>query len=88
MRLVALLALALAGEVQEALGDEKRRRPLLAAYGDNSQTMWEPELPPESRLQVVLNAFTRMRICTREGLMGLGFKETPAAAPPANTTWA
>lgn len=76
----------LAALASEALrGNETAR--LLSAYGDNAQDRFVSERAPDLQLQVVLNALTRLRVCTADGRMELSFTGPPEDAPPGLSPW-
>ncbi|MBI5438024.1 MAG: symmetrical bis(5'-nucleosyl)-tetraphosphatase [Nitrosomonadales bacterium] len=63
----------LAREVETALRGDGYASFLAHMYG-NSPHNWDDSLTGYKRLRVVVNAFTRMRICTAEGKMEFKFK--------------
>ena len=78
--------LALAQEVEAVL-----RGPVLAEflprmYG-NLPARWDDGLQGADRLRVVVNALTRLRFCTPEGVMDLKASGGLAAAPPGYLPW-
>jgi bis(5'-nucleosyl)-tetraphosphatase (symmetrical) len=79
-------ARALAAEAKAALYGAQREA-LLAAYGDDTLDTWHTSLSGPQRLQTILNAFTRLRVCTPAGQMVLGFAGSPAAAPAGLVPW-
>jgi len=70
-------ARALAGEVEEQLQGPGFRTLLRDMYGDKPDG-WSPALEGIARWRVVINAMTRLRVCTADGRMVLGFKGHPA----------
>jgi len=72
--------LALAQEVEHALRGPNWPRALANMYG-NEPTAWKDELTGAKRLRVIINALTRMRLCTADGRMELSVKGAPDAAP-------
>lgn len=78
-------ALALAAEVEQALRAEGWREFLQHMYG-NEPARWHDELSGFDRLRVVVNAMTRMRLCTPDGTMEfshkLGLEGTPQGFVP------
>ena len=64
----------LAKELSKVMRDEKRRRVLLTNMYQDRPNIYSPDLAGLSRWRFVLNAFTRMRLCYRSGV--LDFKNT------------
>lgn len=78
--------LALAGEVEAAL----RGRDLDAFLGrmwGNQPDRWNDALAGADRLRVVVNALTRLRFCTPEGVMDLKASGGPDQAPAGLLPW-
>ena len=82
----AARARQLAGEVEAALQGP--------AYGEFVRNLWgsEPagwsdDLTGWARLRVIVNAMTRMRFCTADGLMEFKTKGTLAKAPAGHIPW-
>ncbi len=48
---------------------------------------WHENLAGYERLRVIVNAFTRLRYCDREGNMDLRFKGAPGSQPPDLVPW-
>jgi bis(5'-nucleosyl)-tetraphosphatase (symmetrical) len=78
--------LDLAAEVQEALRGPDSGDFLHHMYG-NEPAQWNAGLRGIERLRVVVNALTRLRFCTGEGVMEFGTKEGAAAAPAGYWPW-
>ena len=76
----------LAGEVETALRAPGYRSLLEAMYGDKPAA-WDEGLSGMDRLRVVINAMTRLRMCTADGAMALEFKGEPGDAHPGLTPW-
>ena len=74
--------IALAGEVQEALRGHGWRDFLREMYG-NEPDRWDDNLAGNARLRCIVNALTRMRLCTPDGVMDFHVKES-AGAPPGS----
>jgi len=72
-------ALLLAGEVETVLRAPTYRDFLAHMYG-GSPDRWDEGLAGHDRLRVIVNAMTRLRFCTREGVMGL---KAAGIVPPA-----
>lgn len=79
-------AMALAREVEEALQKDNYQHFLKALYG-NGPTYWQDDLRGIERLRVIVNALTRLRICTAEGKMDLAFADALAAIPDGYYPW-
>jgi bis(5'-nucleosyl)-tetraphosphatase (symmetrical) len=72
-------ALALAREVQDALGAKTYRDFLANMYGSTPDS-WSDALKGWDRLRAIVNAMTRMRFCTPDGKMDFRAKGTKAPA--------
>jgi len=72
-------ALALSREVEATLASEQADAFLRALYGDEPRA-WREELAGFDRLRVVVNACTRLRFCTADGVMEFNEKRGPGAA--------
>ena len=80
-------ALALAGEVQDVLRGQHWAEFFLHMYG-NSPDKWDDALTGAARWRVIVNALTRLRLCTAQGRMEFESKESPGAgAPPGYMPW-
>lgn len=75
-------ALALAGEVEAVLRGPHWASFLAQMYG-NTPDRWDESLRGVERLRCIVNAFTRMRLCTADGVMD--FKEKESAHAPAGS---
>ena len=71
---------ALAGEVEAALRSEQWVSFLADMYG-NQPDQWDDDLRGTARLRCIVNALTRMRFCTAEGVMDFKMKESAHADP-------
>jgi len=71
--------LALAGEVEAVLRGEGVHSYLQTMYG-NVPASWSDGLQGADRLRVVVNALTRLRYCSAEGVMEFASKETQVPA--------
>lgn len=76
----------LAGEVEQALRGADYVTFLEKMYG-NTPNHWDDALDGYSRLRVITNAFTRMRICTSQGEMQFKFKGELADVPEGYFPW-
>jgi bis(5'-nucleosyl)-tetraphosphatase (symmetrical) len=74
--------MALAAEVQEALRGDGWRDFLAQMYG-NEPDRWDESLTGIARLRCIVNALTRMRLCTPDGVMD--FKQKESAGAPAGS---
>ena len=78
--------LSLAGEVETALRSSNWQKILLKMYG-NEPTEWKDDLSGGKRLRVIINALTRMRLCSSKGRMELSGKGSPWPAPNGLVPW-
>ena len=79
-------ACALAAEVEEQLRGPDYRTLLREMYGDRPDR-WSDSLRGTERWRVVINAMTRLRACTAQGAMALGYKGEPGDAKEGLTPW-
>ncbi|MDO8294628.1 MAG: symmetrical bis(5'-nucleosyl)-tetraphosphatase [Gallionella sp.] len=77
---------SLAREVEAALRADDYAAFLARMYG-NAPHNWDDGLTGHKRLRVIVNAFTRMRICTTEGEMEFRFKGEVENIPPGYLPW-
>jgi len=73
-------------EVEAALRSDDYATFLDRMYG-NSPLNWDEYLAGYKRLRVIVNAFTRMRICTNEGEMEFNFKSEVQNIPDGYLPW-
>ena len=78
----AATVMALAGEVEAALRGPQWISFLGQMYG-NEPDHWSDALTGTARLRCIVNAFTRIRLCSAAGVMD--FKEQESAAAPAGS---
>ncbi|MEZ5662973.1 MAG: symmetrical bis(5'-nucleosyl)-tetraphosphatase [Burkholderiaceae bacterium] len=78
--------LALAGEVERELRGPGWSAFLHSMYGNNPDR-WNDDLRGHDRLRVIVNAFTRLRFCSAEGVMEFETKDSASAAPPGFMPW-
>ncbi len=78
--------MALAGEVQAALRGPSHVAFLGTLFG-NQPDRWDDALQGADRLRVVVNALTRLRFCTPDGVMHLKASGAPDQAPPGALPW-
>ena len=74
--------LSLAGEVQDVLRSSDWQHFLAEMYG-NEPDHWDDALEGSARLRCIVNALTRMRLCSPDGRMDFKVKES-AGAPPGS----
>ena len=79
-------AVSLALEVETALRGDDYVTFLGRMYG-NAPNNWEDDLAGYKRLRVIVNAFTRMRICTEMGEMEFNFKGELENIPSGYMPW-
>ncbi len=79
-------ALAYAGEVQAVLRGSDLPAFLQAMYG-NTPDRWSDSLAGTDRLRVIVNALTRLRFCSAEGVMDFDSTESASAAPAGLMPW-
>lgn len=82
----AARTLALAAEVEAALRGPSWRDFLQSMYG-NEPAAWDERLTGIERLRVIVNALTRLRFCTAEGVMEFDTKDSARAAPAGCMPW-
>ncbi len=78
--------LALAGEVEAALRGSALVEFLAHMYG-NQPDRWNDSLAGADRQRVIVNALTRLRFCTPEGVMDLRASGGLHQAPPGMLPW-
>jgi bis(5'-nucleosyl)-tetraphosphatase (symmetrical) len=74
-----------AREVEAVLRDDARS--LFDSMYGNKPDKWDPTLRGMDRLRFVINVFTRMRFCTREGRVDLKAKGAPGEQPEDLVPW-
>ena len=79
-------ALSLAREVEDALRGENYHK-LVARMHGNQPLQWRDDLSGMDRLRVIINAMTRLRVCTVQGVMEFAHKGKPENAPPGYLPW-
>jgi bis(5'-nucleosyl)-tetraphosphatase (symmetrical) len=82
----AAQALALAAEVEGVLRGPGLADFLAGMYG-NQPAQWHDALTGADRLRVIVNAMTRLRFCTPEGVMDLKASGGLRDAPPGYLPW-
>ncbi len=78
--------LALASEVQALLRGPGLGSFLQGMYG-NQPAQWHDSLQGAERARVIVNALTRLRFCTAEGVMDFKTKEGSGGAPAGHFPW-
>ena len=78
--------LAYADEVQAVLRSPELPAFLQAMYG-NTPDHWSDHLTGTDRLRVIVNALTRLRFCSADGVMDFESTESASAAPPGLMPW-
>jgi bis(5'-nucleosyl)-tetraphosphatase (symmetrical) len=76
----------LAGEVEGALRGPGHREFLAKLYGSRPDR-WSEDLRGIDRLRVIVNAMTRLRFCTSDGVMEFQTKGETAQAPAGYLPW-
>lgn len=78
--------LALAREVEDVLRGRELVDFLAQMYG-NQPDRWDDALAGADRLRVIVNALTRLRFCTPQGVMDLRASGRPEQPPPGMLPW-
>lgn len=78
--------LALAREVEDALRGPNWKKSLQKMYG-NEPVHWKDGHSGAKRMRVIINALTRMRLCTPKGRMDFDAKVAPGAWPNGLIPW-
>lgn len=81
-----LQALELGGEVEQALRAPEYRDFLSHMWG-SEPAQWSEHLRGWDRLRIVVNAMTRMRFCSLDGVMEFKTKGDASAAPADHVPW-
>jgi len=79
-------ATRLAREAEAFIARSDRNELFTHMYGDTPDH-WHEQLAGWARLRVIINAFTRLRYCDREGRMDLRPKGRPGTQPPHLLPW-
>ena len=82
----AAAAVALSVEVETMLASDAADSFLRELYGDEPR-QWRDDLAGFDRLRAIVNACTRMRFCTADGVMDFKEKRGPHMAPPGFRPW-
>ena len=78
--------LALAAEVESVLRGPSIKMALASMYG-NTPAAWHNQLAGPDRLRVIINALTRLRFCTADGLMDFTSNDSADNPPAGFTPW-
>ena len=78
--------MALAGEVERALRGPDLKSFLRTMYG-NTPEQWHEQLSGAERLRVIVNALTRLRFCSADGVMEFSSSEGAGSAPTGYMPW-
>ena len=78
--------LARADEVAAVLRGPDLAGFLQSMYG-NIPDQWRDDLTGTGRLRVIVNALTRLRFCSADGIMDFESTESASAAPPGLVPW-
>ena len=78
--------LDMADEVHRVLQSADLPAFLQQMYG-NTPDHWNASLTGPDRLRVIVNALTRLRFCSAQGVMDFGSTESASAAPPGLMPW-
>jgi len=70
------LALTCANEVESHLRGNRYAEFISMIYGD-TPNQWSPQLTHQERWRVIINAFTRIRLCDKDGKMDFNYKGPP-----------
>lgn len=79
-------ALTLASEAEAVLRGDHHDDFLRPLYG-NQPNRWRDDLTGDDRQRVIVNALTRMRLCTADGEMEFRHKLAPVNMPPGFMPW-
>lgn len=79
-------ALSLAHEVETALRASSYRKFMEHMWGSEPPA-WDDDLTGWKRLRVIVNAMTRMRFCSKDGVMEFRSKGEVTSAPPGYLPW-
>lgn len=79
-------AATLAREVEEILHGDQFQVFSHSMYG-NTPDSWQNTLQGEDRWRIIINAMTRMRVCSPEGNMNFSYKGSLSAIPQGLLPW-
>ncbi|RRQ22323.1 symmetrical bis(5'-nucleosyl)-tetraphosphatase [Thiohalobacter thiocyanaticus] len=81
------LAQSCSREVEAVLRDDTHCRDFLAHMYGNQPDTWSAQLTGHDRLRFIVNACTRLRYCTPEGMMEFRHSGPPGSQPPGFLPW-
>ncbi|UJP05862.1 MAG: symmetrical bis(5'-nucleosyl)-tetraphosphatase [Nitrosomonas sp.] len=73
-------------EVETALRCDEYPMLFAGIYG-NAPDFWQDTLVGQARLRVIVNAMTRMRVCSADGKMNFSYKGDPRTIPHGLLPW-
>ncbi len=76
----------MAREVEQALQGYHYPSVLKAMYGD-TPNLWSPDLSGMARLRFIINCFTRMRYCSKDGRLDFDHNGPPGSQPRHLVPW-
>lgn len=79
-------AAGLAQEVERILRQDDYSQQCIQLYG-NEPKVWQERWTGPERLRVIVNAMTRMRVCTTDGAMDFSFKGDLQSIPFDHSPW-
>lgn len=79
-------AVMLAQEVEAIIHSDQFQEFSRSMYG-NAPDCWQDTLRGENRWRVIINAMTRMRVCSPEGNMNFSYKGSLSAIPKGLLPW-
>lgn len=80
------MATELSREVETALQQTDFQETFAQLYG-NDPGYWQDDWVGVDRLRVIVNAMTRMRICSSDGRMNFSYKGSPQSIPSGYMPW-
>jgi len=79
-------ALVLASEVESVLRAPALGEFMMSMYG-NEPAQWQDTLTGSARLRAIVNALTRLRFCTADGVMDFDVTDSASNAPEGYMPW-
>lgn len=76
----------LAREVEGILKSDSWESTIKNIYG-NTPNQWHDDLSGYERYRIIVNALTRLRVCSNEGVMQLNFNKSPMEPPQNFVPW-
>jgi bis(5'-nucleosyl)-tetraphosphatase (symmetrical) len=77
----------LADEFDAFFASKKHRTAFLSSMYGNEPDTWQDKLLGNDRLRYIVNAYTRMRFCTKSATLDFQFKSSPKTAPAGMKPW-